>query len=305
MRTATTFLILASLAAGPAAASEVISFDEIAAQNANSPSLTEEYAHLGVHFSSVDDGSTWDGLSRGDPGGWEIEGTNGSAFVGFNGRSYRLTASFDAPVPAFSIDVTAASGSPMGVAFTLEGYRAGALVERNAVTLGGLNQWMTVGLTTEVDQVVMMGSPTGFHPFGIDNMHWGVDAPQAPPHIDAAIDVRPGSAENPVNPGSSGTLPVALLGSESLDVMDVDPASLALGVAGAPALDFEYADVNGDGLTDLVAHYSTAATGTAYGDTSMCLTGATKDGVELAGCDAIRTVPKESASAQKAKGGKR
>jgi hypothetical protein len=95
-------------------------------------------------------------------------------------------------------------------------------------------------------------------------------------------------------------LPVALLGSDSFDVMDVDPDSLALGVNGAPAVQFAYADANGDGWIDLVAHYNVPETGTAYGDTSMCLTGATMDGVELAGCDAIRTVPKPAA-AQKAR----
>jgi hypothetical protein len=288
---------LVGFLAGPISASEVISFDEMPAQNANAPSLSEEYAHLGVHFSSNDDGSTWDGMSNGDPGGWEIEGTNGPTFAGFNGRSYKLTARFDAPVPAFSLDVTAASGADPGGSFALEGYRAGALVERNAVTLGGLNQWMNVALTQDVDQVVVVGDARGFRPFGIDNLHWGLDAPA---RIDVAIDVRPDSAVNPVNPGSNGVLPVALLGSDSFDVMDVDPGSLALGVNGAPAVQFAYEDANGDGWIDLVAHYSVPETGTAYGDTSLCLTGATMDGVELAGCDAIRTVPKPAA-AQKAR----
>jgi len=290
-------LTLAGFMAGPVSAVEVISFEEMPAQNSVSVTLTEEYAHLGVHFSSVDDGSTWDGASHGDPGGWEVEGTNGSTFAGFNGRSYKLTARFDAPVPAFSLDVSAASGAPPGVPFALEGYRAGALVERNAITLGGLNEWMTVALTQEVDQVVIASDMRTFHPFAIDNLHWGVDAPA---RLDVAIDVHPGSAENPVNPGSNGVLPVALLGSDSFDVLDVDPDSLALGVLGAPAVDLQFEDANGDGWTDLLAHYRVPATGTAFGDTSICLTGATRDGVDLAGCDAIRTVPKEPA-AQKAR----
>jgi len=288
---------LAGLVAGPVSASEVVSFEEMPAQNANAPTLGEEYAHLGVHFSSSDDGSTWDGMSNGDPGGWEIEGTNGPTFAGFNGRSYRLTARFDAPVPAFSLDVSAASGADPSGSFALEGYRAGALVERNAVTLGGLNQWMTVALTQDVDQVVIIGDTRGFKPFGIDNLHWGLDAP---PHLDVAIDVLPGSAENPVNPGSNGVLPVALLGSASFDVQTVDPGSLALGVNGARTVKFVFADANGDGSLDLVAHYPMPDTGTAYGDTSMCLTGATKDGALFTGCDAIRTVPKSDA-AQKAR----
>jgi hypothetical protein len=257
-----------------------------------------------VHFSSNDDGSTWDGVSRGDPGGWEVEGSNGPTFAGFNGDSYRLTARFDAPVPAFSLDVSAASGADPAGSFALEGYRGGALVERNAVTLGGLNQWMTVALTHDVDQVVIVGDTRGWRPFAIDNLHWGVDAPETPPRLDVAIDVRPDNAENPVNPGSNGVLTVALLGSASFDVNDADPDSLALGVNGAPAVEFAYADANGDGRLDLVAQFRMPETGTAYGDTSMCLTGETKAGVALAGCDAIRTVPKEPA-AQKAKAHKR
>jgi hypothetical protein len=288
-------LTLAGLLAGPISASEVISFEEMPAQNMTAIPLSEEYAHLGVHFSSPDDGSTWDGVSNGDPGGWEIEGSNGPTFAGFNGRSYKLTARFDAPVPAFSLDVTAASGA--STAFALEGYRGGALVERNAVTLGGMNQWMNVALTQEVDQVVIMGSTVGVHPFCIDNLHWGADAPA---RLDVAVDVKPGNAENPVNPGSNGVIEVALLGAEDFDVMDVDVASLALGVNGAPAQEFGFEDVDGDGWMDLVALYSVPATGTAYSDTSMCLTGATLNGVELSGCDAIRTVPKPP-SALKAK----
>jgi len=292
VRKATQFLALAGFVASPAVASEVISFDEIPAQNDNEATLTEQYAHLGVHFSSIDEGTVWNGMSQGDPGGWELEGSNGPAFAGFNGASYQLAASFDSPVPAFQLDVSAASGAMPAGSFVVEGYRAGALVDRQSVTLGGLNQWMTVALTGDVDQVRLIGDTRGFRPFGVDNLRWGVDAPSPPSRIDAHIDVMPDNADNPLNPGSCGVVPVALLGSDALDVMDVAPSSLALGVSGAPAGHVSYADVNGDGRPDLVAHYPVRETGTAYGDTSICLTGATTDGTELAGCDAIRTVPR-------------
>ncbi len=296
MRIATTCLLLASLAA-PATASEVISFEEIPAHNSNGRTLSEEYAHLGVHFSSLDDGAIWDGMStNGEDNSWQLDGTNGPAFIGFNGSSYKLTARFDAPVPAFHVDVAAASGAISGSTFALQGYLAGALVETTSVTLGGVNQWQTVALTAEVDQVMLVGQTGRFRFFGADNMGWGIDAPT---RIDVLIDVKPDSTENPVNPGSNGVLPVALLGSASFDVMNVDPGSLALGVNAAPAVEMEYADANGDGWIDLVACYGTPETGTAYGDSSICLTGATTDGVELAGCDAIRTVP-QSPAAKKA-----
>jgi hypothetical protein len=286
----TALCLLTGLAAVPAGATEVISFEEIAAQNTNRATLGEEYAHLGVHFTATDDGSTWDGMTNGDPGEWGLEGSNGPTFAGFNGRSYRLMMRFDTPVPAFRVDVAAASGATPDGTFALEGYRNGVMVERTSVVLGGVNAWMTVGLTAEVDQVVWVGDTRGVRPFGADNVRWGLDAPT---RLDVMVDVRPGSDENPVNPGSPGVLPVALLGSESFDVSIIDAETLALGVGAAPAHlpSLAYEDVNDDGWLDLVAHFRMIETCTAYGDTSMCLTGATLDGVELAGCDAIRTVP--------------
>ncbi len=284
-------LPLAALLASPAAA-ESISFDEVPAHNTNRMAVSEEYAHLGVHFVAGDDGAIWNGMSQGDPGGWELEGTNGPAFLGFNGRSYGLTVQFDVPVPAFRIDVSASSGADPGTVFTLEGYRGGAMVESASVVLGGPNEWVTASLAEEVDEVVWYGQTQGFRPYGADNLSWGLEAPA---WLDIAIDVMPGNPRNPLNPGKNGVVEVALLGSDALDVADVDPALLRLGVGAGAAAELRSLrtdDVNGDGHDDLVAHYRVPDTGVAYGDTSLCLTGFTHGGVELVGCDAIRTVPR-------------
>ena len=48
------------------------------------------------------------------------------------------------------------------------------------------------------------------------------------------IDIKPGSDPNPINPGSNGLIPVAILSSEDFDATTVDPATIELAVALTP-----------------------------------------------------------------------
>ncbi|MBI1923023.1 carboxypeptidase regulatory-like domain-containing protein [Candidatus Poribacteria bacterium] len=150
-----------------------ISFEEIPPANSNCCYLTEEYAHLGIHFITTDDGSIWGGLSNGDPGNWDLEGTNGPAFLGFNGSSYSLETTFDTPITNFSLDVSRSNGSQAGNTFTLELYHDATLLDSITVTLTDINQWTTVSSTvSDVNRTVWFGTGSGFHPFGIDNVQW-------------------------------------------------------------------------------------------------------------------------------------
>ena len=108
--------------------------------------------------------------------------------------------------------------------------------------------------------------------FSIDNMvlcgAGGVGEDPPPVEDNVVIDVNPGSDENPVNPSSEGKLPVALFGSEELDVSTVDLESLTLGDGvdgdtplarkGGDSPMAQVVELNDDGFPDLMLHFDVA-----------------------------------------------
>jgi hypothetical protein len=110
------------------------------------------------------------------------------------------------------------------------------------------------------------------------------------------IDIKPGTNPNTVNLKSKGTVPVAVLSSPAFSASTVSPLTVRLaGVPvslrgnGTPMASLE--DVNGDGLLDLVLHFSTQALPRLTSNTDITLVGETFDGQLIIGSDSIVIVP--------------
>jgi hypothetical protein len=106
------------------------------------------------------------------------------------------------------------------------------------------------------------------------------------------IDVQPRSLA-PVN---LNEIPVAILGSESFDVMNVDVTTLRFGPAEAVCVhdltdEWTYnehlADVNLDGYPDLMTHFLAADSGLSCNDQSATLTGSLMSGEPFEGTDFV------------------
>jgi hypothetical protein len=110
------------------------------------------------------------------------------------------------------------------------------------------------------------------------------------------IDIKPGSDPNCININGNGVIPVAILGSESLDVGMIDQGSLSLGglnvrVRGnkGPLCGLE--DTNLDGWYDLVCRFEDDADNWSAGSGEATLEGELWDGTAIEGSDTICVVP--------------
>lgn len=106
------------------------------------------------------------------------------------------------------------------------------------------------------------------------------------------VDIKPGDTTNALNPNSRGVIPVAVLGTDHLDVAStIDPDTARLGPhAARPAMPPQVRDVNGDGVPDLLFHFRTQATGIQCDRAMTVLTVKTYSREMMSGEDTIRTV---------------
>ena len=114
----------------------------------------------------------------------------------------------------------------------------------------------------------------------------------APQATSVSFDIKPEDPENRVNAGAKGVLPAAILSTEPFDARTVDVSSLRFGPGRVPEAHGKghWEDVNGDGLVDLVLHFSISRSGLTQASTFATVEGQTTDGQRIFGRDLISVV---------------
>ena len=113
----------------------------------------------------------------------------------------------------------------------------------------------------------VVGFSVGDFAFALSDNSGGVSLllTHIPSVTQVSIDIKPGSDPNSINLCSNGAVPIAILGSDTFYVSEVNTETLrfaeaAIKVVGKkdPHTLCSYEDVNGDTIEDLVCHYVTA-----------------------------------------------
>jgi hypothetical protein len=172
-----------------------------------------QYTAIGVTFGSGPFGIV-PGISQGDPGGWSLEGTNDSWFMGFNGGTYAVEVTLDENVGGVSLDASRSGGSSDGTV-TLEALQGATVVDTDTAVLGAINSWSTLSVAGPLDGFRITGTGSGFHPYGVDNIALS-GAPNTAPVADA------GPTQDVQLSAATSSVDVTLDGSASGDA-DSDP----------------------------------------------------------------------------------
>ena len=246
-----------------------------------------------------------------------IEARKTAPFYRFDGFSFRIHADANgapAATPLFSRANSAFTEGPTSLpAYSTFGFDVAGPA---APVLGAGTYWLSFDMVNEADSFLQAFLWRRHLPaagrtalVGDQNGAWvalGGDQDLAFDLFGYAlsVDVKPGSADNPVNPGARGRLPVAVLTTDAFSAATLDPATLTLGdgvgaetpVArhrnGTPMTALE--DVDGDGDLDLMLHVEVPAL-VANGDltpatTRLVLSATTTGGTPVRGSDAVRIV---------------
>ena len=131
---------------------------------------------------------------------------------------------------------------------------------------------------------------TGFDPnVGFDSISFT---------LDVGIDIKPQSDPNCFNITGHGVIPVAILGSSTFDVLNINEATvlfdgLEVRVRGSKGPLCSIEDSNGDSFPDLICHFEDNPDNweVLEGDTTATVSGELLDGTLFEGTDSICIVP--------------
>ena len=148
------------------------------------------------------------------------------------------------------------------------------------------NQSTTLAQDVPISQIPSQG-------YGVTTSESGTINPFVP----VAIDIKPSSYPNSINLKSNGVTPVAILGSATFNVKQIDPTTIKLANAGVKLkgngqLMASYQDIDGDGFTDIVVHIVTDALQLTSADVKANLDGRLISGEIIKGSDSVRIVSK-------------
>jgi hypothetical protein len=205
-----------------------------------------------VHISDV----LFENFNAGIPAGWTRTDDAGA------GWTWELNTSVGRPNYAGGDGTCACANSDYWYSYP---YDCSLITPQFAVPVGCTLQFIAaynyLGAGEAFQVNVMIEEPGGLHPCQY-------------------LDIKPGSCPNPLNPGSRGVIPVALVGTPDFDVTQVDLATLRLarvdGVGGEVAPNFgppgpsptiedvatpfygipcDCHELTGDGIYDLMMHF--------------------------------------------------
>ena len=148
-----------------------------------------------------------------------------------------------------------------------------------------VNQSMALAQDVSIGQIPSQG-------YGVTMSESGTISPFIP----VAIDIKPSNYPNSINLKSNGVTPVAILGSATFDVKQIDPMTIKLANAGVKLKGngqqmVSYENINGDSFTDIVIHIITKDLQLTSNDTEANLEGKLTDRTIIKGLDSIRIVP--------------
>ena len=115
-----------------------------------------------------------------------------------------------------------------------------------------------------------------------------------------AIDIKPDSEKNKFNPDEKGVLPVAILGSNTLDVKNIlldslQLQSLTVKIKGKRDVKYaaHYEDINADHIIDLVVKFQDSDKWEQIEGDYAILTGKLANGMIIEGMDIIKITKKK------------